>query len=242
MAQAPAPRLKRRERKNITAGVAHVNASFNNTMITITDAQGNAISWSSAGMMGFKGSRKSTPYAAQVAAEDAGKKAAEHGVRRQDGFAPETLAAPDCDLLGVLAGGIGEFDARAASEQLVLSLQAALLLRAGSPAAAAFVGHCYHVWLRFRGGKGVATLMGVALGLHWPLGLIFAVLWLGLLALTRVSSLAGMSAAIGMPVAAAMLASMAAWSALPSEGVSVTASWPPPRLSRMWRTVNFCDE
>ena len=80
MAREP-QRLRRRERKNITAGVAHVNASFNNTMITITDAQGNAIAWSSAGMMGFKGSRKSTPYAAQVAAEDAGRKAAEHGVR-----------------------------------------------------------------------------------------------------------------------------------------------------------------
>src|ERR1700709_2943642 len=80
MAQAP-QRIKRRERKNITAGVAHVNASFNNTMITITDAQGNAISWSSAGMMGFKGSRKSTPYAAQMAAEDAAKKAIEHGMR-----------------------------------------------------------------------------------------------------------------------------------------------------------------
>ena len=80
MAQAP-QRIRRRERKNITSGVAHVNASFNNTMITITDAQGNAIAWSSAGMMGFKGSRKSTPYAAQVAAEDAGKKAQEHGVR-----------------------------------------------------------------------------------------------------------------------------------------------------------------
>src|ERR687893_91082 len=75
MAREP-QRIRRRERKNITAGVAHVNASFNNTMITITDAQGNAIAWSSAGMMGFKGSRKSTPYAAQVAAEDAGKKAA----------------------------------------------------------------------------------------------------------------------------------------------------------------------
>ena len=80
MAREP-QRIKKRERKNISAGVAHVNASFNNTMITITDAQGNAISWSSAGTMGFKGSRKSTPYAAQVAAEDAGKKAAEHGVR-----------------------------------------------------------------------------------------------------------------------------------------------------------------
>ena len=80
MARAP-ERLKRRERKNITAGVAHVNASFNNTMITITDAQGNAIAWSSAGTMGFKGSRKSTPYAAQLAAEDAGRKAQEHGVK-----------------------------------------------------------------------------------------------------------------------------------------------------------------
>ena len=80
MAKEPA-RVKRRERKNITSGVAHVNASFNNTMITITDAQGNTISWSSAGMMGFKGSRKSTPYAAQMAAEDAGKKAQEHGMR-----------------------------------------------------------------------------------------------------------------------------------------------------------------
>src|ERR1700723_1984436 len=76
-----ATRVKKRERKNITSGVAHVNASFNNTMITITDAQGNTISWSSAGAMGFKGSRKSTPFAAQMAAEDAVKKAAEHGMR-----------------------------------------------------------------------------------------------------------------------------------------------------------------
>ena len=74
-------RVKRREKKNITSGVAHVNASFNNTMVTITDHQGNAISWSSAGSQGFKGSRKSTPYAAQLAAEDAGKKAAEHGMK-----------------------------------------------------------------------------------------------------------------------------------------------------------------
>jgi small subunit ribosomal protein S11 len=74
-------RVKKRERKNIVTGVAHVAASFNNTMITITDAQGNTISWSSAGHMGFKGSRKSTPYAAQVAAEDAGRKAMEHGMR-----------------------------------------------------------------------------------------------------------------------------------------------------------------
>ena len=80
-AAAASPRVRRREKKNITSGVAHVNASFNNTMITITDAQGNTIAWASSGSQNFKGSRKSTPYAAQVAAEDAGRKAAEHGVR-----------------------------------------------------------------------------------------------------------------------------------------------------------------
>jgi small subunit ribosomal protein S11 len=72
---------RRRERKNIVNGIAHVNASFNNTIITIADAQGNTIAWSSCGTMGFKGSRKSTPYAAQLTAEDVGKKAIEHGVR-----------------------------------------------------------------------------------------------------------------------------------------------------------------
>ena len=77
-------RVRRRERKNITSGVAHVNSTFNNTMITITDVQGNAIAWASAGGMGFKGSRKSTPFAAQLAAEDAGKKAAEHGMKSLD--------------------------------------------------------------------------------------------------------------------------------------------------------------
>lgn len=82
MAKSPqGGRVKRRERKNITSGVVHVNASFNNTMITITDEQGNAISWQSAGGMGFKGSRKSTPYAAQLAAEDAAKKAMDHGLK-----------------------------------------------------------------------------------------------------------------------------------------------------------------
>ena len=81
MAKEPGGRVKRRERKNITSGVAHVNATFNNTLVTITDVQGNAIAWSSAGSLGFKGSRKSTPYAAQMAAEDAGRKAVEHGVK-----------------------------------------------------------------------------------------------------------------------------------------------------------------
>ncbi|MBC8337722.1 MAG: 30S ribosomal protein S11 [Alphaproteobacteria bacterium] len=81
MAKSATQRPRRRERKNIVSGVAHVNATFNNTMITIADAQGNAIAWSSAGSQGFKGSRKSTPYAAQVAGEDAGRKAMEHGMK-----------------------------------------------------------------------------------------------------------------------------------------------------------------
>ena len=74
----------KREKKNIAVAVAHVNSSFNNTMITFTDTQGNTISWSSAGLKGFKGSRKSTPYAAQIAADDAAKKAMEHGVKTID--------------------------------------------------------------------------------------------------------------------------------------------------------------
>lgn len=81
MANETGGRLKRRERKNIISGVAHISATFNNTLITITDVQGNAIAWSSAGSQGFKGSRKSTPYAAQMAGEDAGRKAAEHGMK-----------------------------------------------------------------------------------------------------------------------------------------------------------------
>ena len=81
MARDTKLRAKKKVKKNISAGVAHVNASFNNTKILIADVQGNAISWSSAGTMGFKGSRKSTPYAAQMAAEDAGRKAQEHGMR-----------------------------------------------------------------------------------------------------------------------------------------------------------------
>ena len=85
MAKQPTQaRVRRRERKNITNGIAHVNSTFNNTMITISDVQGNTITWSSAGTLGFKGSRKSTPFAAQMAAEDAGKKAAEHGVKSID--------------------------------------------------------------------------------------------------------------------------------------------------------------
>jgi len=76
--------VKKKVKKNITSGVAHVNATFNNTLVTITDAQGNTVAWSSAGSQGFKGSRKSTPFAAQIAAEDAGRKAQETGMKELD--------------------------------------------------------------------------------------------------------------------------------------------------------------
>ncbi len=75
-------RPKRRERKNIEHGVAHIKSSFNNTIITITDLQGNNVAWASAGMVGFKGSRKSTPFAAQLAAESAARTAMDHGMRQ----------------------------------------------------------------------------------------------------------------------------------------------------------------
>jgi small subunit ribosomal protein S11 len=78
---ATVKKVKRKVSKKITNGIAHVNSTFNNTIITIADVQGNTISWSTAGAMGFKGSRKSTPYAAQIAGEDAGKKAMEHGIK-----------------------------------------------------------------------------------------------------------------------------------------------------------------
>ncbi|MCY3636563.1 MAG: 30S ribosomal protein S11 [bacterium] len=77
-------RPRRRERKNISYGVAHIKSSFNNTIVTIADQQGNVLSWASAGNVGFKGSRKSTPFAAQMAAEQAGRKAMEHGIRKVD--------------------------------------------------------------------------------------------------------------------------------------------------------------
>lgn len=81
-AQAGGRRPRKRERKNVTAGVVHIKSSFNNTIVSITDMEGNVISWASSGGVGFKGSRKSTPFAAQQAAEKAGKAAMEHGLRR----------------------------------------------------------------------------------------------------------------------------------------------------------------
>ena len=78
---APAKKAKKKTKKNVATGIAHIQSTFNNTVVSITDVNGNTVAWSSAGSRGFKGSRKSTPFAAQVAAEDAAKKAMEHGIR-----------------------------------------------------------------------------------------------------------------------------------------------------------------
>jgi small subunit ribosomal protein S11 len=101
-----AARTKNRDKKNITVGVAHVNSSFNNTMVTITDTQGNAISWSSAGLKGFKGSRKSTPYAAQMAADDAARKAIEHGLKTVDVYVTGPGSGRESALRAFQAAGL----------------------------------------------------------------------------------------------------------------------------------------
>ena len=101
-----AARVRRRERKNISSGVAHVNSTFNNTMITITDAQGNAIAWSSAGAQGFKGSRKSTPFAAQVTADAAAKKGMEHGLQKVEVFAKGAGSGKDTAVRSLQAAGL----------------------------------------------------------------------------------------------------------------------------------------
>jgi small subunit ribosomal protein S11 len=106
MAKPATTRVRRRERKNITSGVAHINASFNNTTITITDVQGNTISWSTAGTLGFKGSRKSTPYAAQMAAEDAARKAMEHGLKALDIEVTGPGSGRESALRGMHAAGL----------------------------------------------------------------------------------------------------------------------------------------
>ncbi|MDY0008796.1 MAG: 30S ribosomal protein S11 [Bdellovibrionales bacterium] len=100
-------RMRKKERKNISAGVAHVNSTFNNTIVTIADAQGNTISWSSAGHLGFKGSRKSTPYAAQVTAEDAGKKAKEHGMKTLEVLVKGPGSGRESALRALQAVGFG---------------------------------------------------------------------------------------------------------------------------------------
>ena len=111
MAYKSSQRLRKKDKKNVVSGVVHINATFNNTMITITDQQGNTIAWSSAGSQGFKGSRKSTPYAAQVAAEKAASRAIEHGMKNVDveimgpGSGRES-ALRTFQILGLVVGSI----------------------------------------------------------------------------------------------------------------------------------------
>ncbi len=96
---------KRKEKKNIPSGIAHIQSTFNNTIITITDKSGNVIAWSSAGSRGFKGSRKSTPFAAQVAAEDAAKKAMEHGMRTIEVYVKGPGSGREAALRALQAAG-----------------------------------------------------------------------------------------------------------------------------------------
>lgn len=99
-------RTKRRERKNVDRGVAHIKSTFNNTIVTITDTKGNAISWASAGNMGFKGSRKSTPFAAQMAAENAAKEAMEHGMKEVEVFVKGPGAGREAAIRAIQAAGL----------------------------------------------------------------------------------------------------------------------------------------
>lgn len=97
---------KKKVRKNVQSGIAHIHATFNNTLITITDPGGNALSWSSSGQQGFKGSRKSTPFAAQVAAEDAARKAMEHGVRSVSVYVKGPGGGRESAMRAIQAAGI----------------------------------------------------------------------------------------------------------------------------------------
>lgn len=99
-------RQRRRERKNVEHGIAHIKSSFNNTVITITDLQGNNVSWSSAGAMGFKGSRKSTPFAAQLAAESAARTAMEYGMRQVEVFVKGPGAGREAAIRSLQAAGL----------------------------------------------------------------------------------------------------------------------------------------
>ena len=103
---AAAARVRRRERKSIPRGQAHIQATFNNTMVTLTDPNGNVISWGSAGGQGFKGSRKSTPYAAQVTAESAARKAMEHGLKQIDVFVKGPGSGREAAIRSLQAAGL----------------------------------------------------------------------------------------------------------------------------------------
>ena len=106
MAGKTTKRVRRIQRKNIERGAAHIHSTFNNTIVTITDEVGNAISWASAGELGFKGSRKSTPFAAQMAAETASKAAMEHGLKKVDVFVKGPGAGREAAIRALQAAGI----------------------------------------------------------------------------------------------------------------------------------------
>ena len=106
MAKATTTRVRKKVKKNVAEGIAHIHASFNNTIVTITDRQGNALAWATSGSSGFKGSRKSTPFAAQVAAEDCAKKAMEHGVRSLTVFVKGPGAGRESALRALSAAGL----------------------------------------------------------------------------------------------------------------------------------------
>lgn len=106
MARRTSTRVKRREKKNIESGIAHIKSTFNNTMISITDKKGNAISWASAGTVGFKGSRKSTPYAAQQAAESAARAAMEHGLKEVECYVKGPGAGREAAIRSLQAAGL----------------------------------------------------------------------------------------------------------------------------------------
>jgi small subunit ribosomal protein S11 len=106
MARAQTRTKKKKEKKNIPTGVAHIKATFNNTLVTITDPAGNVVSWSSAGVQGFKGSRKGTPFAAQLAAQDAARKAMDHGMRNVDVFVKGPGAGREAALRALQAAGL----------------------------------------------------------------------------------------------------------------------------------------
>ena len=99
-------RPRRKERKNVTYGVAHIKSSFNNTIVSITDMEGNVLAWASAGNVGFKGSRKSTPFAAQMAAENAARKAAEHGMKKVDVFVKGPGSGRETAIRSLQAAGL----------------------------------------------------------------------------------------------------------------------------------------
>lgn len=99
-------RVKRKARKNVESGIAHIRSTFNNTIVTITDPRGNAISWASAGNLGFKGSRKSTPYAAQMAAETAAKSAMEHGMKQVEVMVKGPGAGREAAIRSLQAAGL----------------------------------------------------------------------------------------------------------------------------------------